>query len=572
MEKANHIIYTNKVACSSCHKCVKVCPVSAISISGGQTHIVQELCVNCGMCINICPHNARKYRRDWISASEELSNNKKLILTFSVDEVFSIYYEKELINKIPTALRKLGAKYVGEACIGAEISGKKILELYKSENKKKCICSSCFSTINYIEKYKSENVDMLLPVHSPVMSHAIEIRKQFKNNPNVRVIYVGPCIARKAEAERYDEINYSITFEELNEWLDAANINLKELGDSNFDQYPSRPARFQSLSGGGLYSAGVKTNVFHPDILSVTGADDIKAVIDFSLTNKENLWIESFMCRNGCCNGPVSNNEKNRFAKRLEFKNYSFYAPVNEDNNFSYADDVKVIINPTPVKKAEYTDLKLQKTLDELGKIDTNSYLNCGACGYRTCREAADAILNNMADLDICVHRNKQRSQNLSGIVLQNSPNAIVTLDENLNIVNINQAFKKMFKCGDLIINKPLSQILDVEAYEKALVADEPIYRVINLDRFGLICRSIILKIPNENYLIGIYIDITDLQQDREQLLNLKNTTAIKAKELLEHQMKMMETIVEYIGDSSAKSEELVENMLSIISNSEKIN
>lgn len=568
----NQVIFTNKVQCGDCHRCLKTCPVNAISVTGSQAYIRPELCISCGRCVNECPLGAKQYSKDWFLALEDIEN-KDIKIAFSVDDNYVVYYRESVYNKIPSALKQLGSVYSAETSNAASIFYD---TLEKIDDKDILISPFCFSVVSYVEKYKINHINNIAALPSPFIIHGSIIKNKFPED-NIKVIYIGPCLSKKLEAQRYSFIDHVLTFEEFDELLAHKSIRLDKLEDSNFDELPSRNSRLYYANNNTICSSlQLHAKKDNKKILHVTGQEDTLSAINLidKADATDELYINAMICKHGCAHGPVSGNLGSGLEKRLTAIDYASKAPCDETQRYTDIDIASIhsgfISNPIPPFKKDL-ELRMSNILSDLGKVSNGVYLNCGACGFKSCGKAAEAILNNMADLDICVQRTKRKYKSMSGIVLQTSPNAIVTVDNNFSILNINPAFKSMFKCGDMILGKPISSVLDSEIYQRIQNGEGDMFdRVIKLDRYNMICHAIIYKVPKEDCMIGIYIDITKNEMDRERLFELKSTTAHKAKEMLEYQFKMFEHIVEYIGESSAKSEELVDNLLEIISKVEE--
>ena len=276
------IIYTNKARCRDCYRCLRVCPVDAIKVKDGQANVDSEKCILCGTCIRECPQEAKSYRNDVQKVKELLKNNDKVAI--SVAPTYSALFDEWELKRFPSLLRRLGFSFVSltsyAAYFVAEATKEKVLSTNDS-----CLASACPVFINYLEKYDHENVNKIASVVSPMIAHSRLIKD--KLGDETKVIFVGPCIAKKAEAEREEyegEIDVVLTFDELFEWAEEEGIEIKSLEESDFDETPFGYSGYFPLPGGLLKTAGMETDIFQEDILNVHGITEIK---DFIVRGKK---------------------------------------------------------------------------------------------------------------------------------------------------------------------------------------------------------------------------------------------------------------------------------------------
>ncbi len=558
------VVYTNPAKCRDCYRCVRICPVNAIKMTNGQANVIAEKCIACGKCINECPQGAKQYRSDIEHVNELLKTNTNIAI--SVAPSFVSIYEEWQQRCFPSALRKLGFTYIAETAVGAYYSAIKTAEHINNYPKLNHICSACPAVVNYIEKYVPNATGSISPVISPMIAHA-KIIKQ-KLGSNCKIVFVGPCIAKKMEASRPEFKGYIdavLTFEELNELFKTSKINLSACEESSFDDTPAGESRLFPLEGGLLKTAGIDTNLFSNNSIAISGSDEIKDALDNLQKSNETISIEGLWCKSGCINGPAISQNSNRFQSRQKVLNYSSNQTISEVANENINTQTNFKFN-SPEIKHSFSDDEINAVFEKTGKSNPENQLNCGACGYNNCREKAIAVLQGIAEYEMCIPFMRRAAEQKSNTIIEKAPNGIVVLDDKLNILSINPSFKKMFSCTDAIIGKPISYMIDQDPFEKLIAnPDQVIKKIIRYFSYNLVCNQIHYAIPDENHYIGIFVDITNLQQNETKLTNLKAETIIQAQELMDHQIEMAQQMAQFLGKNTAKGEALMRNLIKVI-------
>lgn len=556
------IVFTNIADCKDCYRCIRNCPVKAIQMKNDQASVVFERCIDCGMCIRECPQGAKTFRRDLGKVKRALRSGAKVAVSLapSFAGIFS-NWERE---RIPSALRKLGFAYVAETAVGAYYSAIKTSEIISDNPSRNYIATACPAVVNYVEKYAPELVNNLAGAASPMVTHA-KLLKQ-KLGDDSLVVFVGPCIAKKAEAERPEYaglIDAVLTFTELREYFEEEEVNLANFEESGFDETPFAEARLYALAGGLTKTAAMGSDLLSYKIISVTGFDEVKPALEFAYETSQNVFVEPLFCSMGCINGPGVNSEKNVFERRADLLDYcqakSFFpvtpAKIDIDLSVEYNKNAKVDIKT-------FSEDEILKVLDSTGKANPEDRLNCYACGYPDCRSKALAVLNGMAESEMCMPYMRRRAEAKTDTIIESSPNGIVILDEHFKILHMNLAFKKFFMCGESVAGKPISYLIDPEPFFKLANADEDLIEAtVKHDNYGVVCHQMIYKLHKENQYVGIFINVTKSIANETQLDEIKKHTLTKAQELLNHQILMAQNIAKLLGESAARGEELVESL-----------
>lgn len=561
MEDKMTVVYTNKAVCRDCYRCIRACPVAAIKIKDNQASVIPEKCIACGTCINECPQDAKTYRNDIEKLKVYIDSEAKI--AFGIAPSFASVFDDWEIKRLAFALRELGAVYVGETAIGAFYTAREVKNAVKVNNKNINICTACPAINSYIETYIPSLIPNLITVNSPMIAHAKLIKEKYKD---VKFIFIGPCTAKKEEADRHENkniVDVVLSFEELKELLNEKNINLKQCEEGEFDEVSEKNAKLFPLEGGLLKTAGLSTDTLSSKNIIISGIDEVKDVLENIKNSKEELLIEPLFCKHGCINGPLINSDKSNFSKRNKLFEYSESAEsksinYNQNCNFTTSFSYSKVY-----KNKNYSEEQIQQALADAGKSDTQKQLNCGACGYKNCREQIIAVLDGIANPEMCIPYMRRLAENKSDLIITSDPNGVVVLDKDLKIISMNPAFKKMFYCSDSVHGKKISYLFDPEPFEQVLLQkDKVIRKKVKYDSYNLICHQTHYAINESNQVIGIFADITKSELNSKNLRNIKRDTVLSAQDLIEHQIEIAQQMAKFLGESTAKGEMLLNNFI----------
>jgi iron only hydrogenase large subunit-like protein len=554
------IVYTLTAKCRDCYRCLKVCPVKAIKMKNGQAYVDAERCIACGTCIRECPQNAKTYISSLHEVKKILAENE--CVAASIAPSFAAFFPGWQAKRIPSALRQLGFEFVAETSEAAY--GVACSSAQKALQRKKdaAICTACPAVVNYVEKYRPELVPTLLPVVSPMIAHARKLKEE--NGADSKVIFIGPCVAKKHEALRpeYQGIVDSVlTFEELSQWLIDEKLDLKNCEESGIDGISAGYSRLFPLPGGMLRTAGINAQAGDMNYIHLSGAEDV--IQAFDAKGLGAVFMEPLFCQEGCINGPGAKMSGNIFEKRKNLIEYAGnmkpvqvkeYSPkITERESFS---------DKYAFKQNVYTDEEIKTVYEKTGKSDGLDLLNCGACGYKGCREKAIAVLDGMAEVEMCVPYMRRLAEQRTDMIIETSPNGIVVLDHDLKIIKMNPAFRKFFNRTDTYLGSHISMIMDPAHFEKlASGAIDNIDINGESNSNGYSFHELFYALRQYGQYVGIFVDITNLKQDREKLEIIRRKTAGQAKEMLDEQVKMSQEIAWQLGENMARSEELVRKL-----------
>lgn len=536
-----------KSNCKNCYKCIRHCPVKSIRFSGNQAHIIGNECILCGQCFVVCPQNAKQI-------VDETEKVKVLIQSgapvyASIAPSFIANYHGIGINGIRKALIKLGFAGAEETALGATVV-KTEYEKMLADGTKDVLISSCCHSVNLlIQKYYPSLLPYLADVMSPMQAHCSDIKKRF---PDAKTVFIGPCVSKKDEAEHYEGIvDAVLTFEELTEWLKAERIDL----EADLDVDEESRARFFPTTGGILKTMANRT----PDYtyMAIDGVDNcIAALKEIEQGNVHKCFIEMSACAGSCVGGPVM--EKYHRSPIIDYQSVADYAGK-KDFKVTQPDslDLKKHFEPIERRYGAPSESEIQDILKKMGKNRPEDELNCGSCGYDTCREKAIAIYHGKAEISMCLPYLKDKAESFSDCIVSNTPNALIVINDALEVQQINPAARKILNIryssdvlGDQVVRildpKPFLQVLE----SKRAVRNRRSY----LAEYDKYVEQTIIYDPNYHMLLCIMRDITEQETEREKREKLRNQTVETADNVVDKQMRIVQEIASLLGETAAET------------------
>lgn len=536
-----------KSNCKNCYKCIRHCPVKSIRFSANQAHIIGNECILCGQCFVVCPQNAKEI-------SSELEKTRVLIQSgapvyVSLAPSFIANYEGVGIGAMEQALKQLGFAAVEETAIGATIVKNQYEKLLKDEHRDIVITSCCHSVNLLIQKYFPDELKYLADVVSPMQAHALDIKRRV---PEAKVVFVGPCVAKKDEAEHYEGIvDAVLTFEELTEWLASERIKLQ----ADVDENDNSRARFFPTTGGILKTLSEQLPEYN--YIAIDGIENCMAALrDIESGNVHNCFLEMSACVGSCVGGPVM--EKYHRSPVRDYMAVANYAGT-KDFDVTPLGEVdihkqfEVIAHKLPMP----SEGEIREIMHRMGKNKPSDELNCGSCGYNTCREKAIAIYQGKAEISMCLPFLEQKAEGFSDAIVKNTPNGLIVLNDNLEVQQINAAAMKIVNLrndGD-ILGDQVVRILDPIHYMKVRDTHQSIVNQRDyLAEYGKYVEQTILYDQSGHLIIGIMRDVTEevAAQERKDRVN-KQTIEITDK-VVDKQMRIVQEIASLLGETAAET------------------
>ncbi len=537
-----------KSNCKNCYKCIRHCPVKAIRFSGNQAHIIGNECILCGQCFVVCPQNAKEIVDETEKAKVLLQSSDPVFISLAPS--FVANYNGVGINSMRKALKQLGFYDVEETAQGATIVKTEYERMLREEDRDIIISSCCHSINLLIQKYYPAALEYLADVMSPMLAHCSDIKRRF---PNAKTVFVGPCVAKKDEAEYYEGIvDAVLTFEELTNWLQAEGIELEQEMDS--DEH-SR-ARFFPTTGGVLKTMAQDAPGF--SYIALDGVENCVAALKDIVSGKlHKCFIEMSACVGSCVGGPV-------------MEKYHHVSPVTDYvavSNYAGPEDF-VVTQPRPVelkktfayierKLSQPSEIEINNILRQMGKFKPSHELNCGSCGYNTCREKAIAIAQGKAEIFMCLPYLKDKAESFSDNIVQNTPNGIIVLNEQLEVQQINNAARKIMniRSANDVLGDQVIRILDPRLFLNVLNTGHDIKdQLVYLAEYKRYVEQTIVHDRDSRLLIGIMRDVTNEQSEREKKENISRQTIEVADKVVDKQMRIVQEIASLLGETAAET------------------
>jgi len=537
-----------KSNCKNCYKCIRHCPVKAIRFSGNQAHIIGNECILCGHCFVVCPQNAKEIVDGTEKARVLLQSGEPVVVSLAPS--FIANYEGVGIESMRRALRKLGFFDVEETAIGATIVKTEYERMLREEERDIIITSCCHSVNLLIQKHFPSALEYLADVMSPMQAHCADIKRRM---PNAKTVFIGPCVAKKDEAEYYEGlVDAVLTFEELTNWLKSERIELEK----EVDDTPESRARFFPTTGGILKT--MAQNAPGYTYIALDGVDNcISALKDIESGKIHKCFIEMSACVGSCIGGPVME----KYHSTSPIKDYVTVADYAGERDFE-------VDQPAPMELKKHFSMiekKLQApsendimaVLRQMGKFKPSDELNCGSCGYNSCREKAIAIIQGKAEISMCLPFLKDKAESFSDTIVKNTPNGLIVLNENLEVQQINNAARKIMniRAASDVLGETVVRILDPTVFVQVknsgrTVRDQRTY----LAEYKKYVEQTVVYDSDSRMLIGIMRDITDEEADREKKARINKQTVEVADTVVEKQMRIVQEIASLLGETAAET------------------
>lgn len=537
-----------KSNCKNCYKCIRHCPVKSIRFSANQAHIVDNECILCGQCFVVCPQDAKQII-DGVEKAKVLLQTKLPVIA-SIAPSFIANYEGIGIESLRKALKKLGFYDAEETAIGATIVKNEYDKILR-EGFSDILISSCCHSINLlIQKYFPNELKYLANVMSPMQAHCSDIKKRY---PNAKTIFIGPCVAKKDEGERYDDIvDCVLTFEELSDWLKEEGITLESVSEPRKE---NSKTRLFPTTGGILKTMACDAKDYN--YMAIDGVENcISALKDIENGKITKCFIEMSACVGSCISGPII--EKKHCSHIKDYVLVNNYAgskdfDVEEEDSAFYQKNFA----PININKVIPSEYEITQILKQMGKMKKSDELNCGSCGYNTCREKAIAIYQGKAEVSMCLPYLKEKAESFSDCIVNNTPNGLIVLNEKCEVQQINEAAKKILhiRNDSDVLGDQVVRILDPVPFLKVLetrmnLKNEKVY----LAEYNKYVEQSIIYDSNYHLLICIMRDVTDAIVAKNKKETISKQTVEIADKVVDKQMRIVQEIASLLGETAAET------------------
>lgn len=573
-------IYTETTNCRDCYKCVRQCPVKAIQIRDGNAFILKDRCIYCGKCVHVCPNNAKIVRDDVDRVKLAIASGRKAICSLAPS--FASEFPN-LEKNVVAALYSMGFDGVSETAIGAKLVTD-ALDLYAKDHDDNVpfISTACPSVVELVKKYYPEDVKRLAPVPSPLQSHSAYLRHLYGDD--ILIVFIGPCIAKKVESDSTPGFpDFSLTFNEFRSWLERDNIDLENIDlslDKGFIPAKAGLSTIYPIEGGQIQTSSKWSNKgLNPKAIALSGMDQIQSALNFG-EPEDGVFLELLGCDGGCINGPgcdrsASIAKRKRISSSYTMERMGEEGLFNGDEAFSkelLRRGYGILQSGGPARedqfKKKFSENEIRKALVELGKITKADELNCGGCGYSTCRDFAIAYLSGMAEVEMCVTKMRKEAESKVDVLLRTIPNGIVIVDSELRIADCNSRFLDIF--GDMeedfVDQNVLNMVkgLPIERFvpfsdkfkDQFYMNKTGSYRLHYKDKF---LRVTFFSVDKKNLLGAMFEDITSPTVRRE-------TVVKKAEDVIQKSLETVQQIASLLGENAADTEIMLNSLIEAFS------
>lgn len=570
------IIITNAALCHDCYRCVRNCNVKAIRIKEGQAQIVQELCIVCGTCVRVCPQKAKGVHSAKEDVLQAVAAGKKVVASVapSAPACFDIRH----FSQMEGALKSLGFFAAEETAVGAEIVALAHREyIEQAPERRPLITSACPVVVNLIEQYYPDLIPHLAPIVSPMIAHGRLLAQKY--GPDAFIVFIGPCIAKKKEIIEeplQGVIHAAMTFEWLQECLHEAGIEFSPpplpapMGNAPAagDEVPEK-ARLFPLEGGLIATARMKTDILGEEMIVASGLDACQETLNDIRTGAlAGGLVELMACKGGCINGPrLGDNPGGVLLARQKIIHFNSVRQPDLQIPREAWPPLERTLQDKKVPTPEFSEEQIREVLHRVNKFTPDDELNCGACGYLSCREKAVATLSGMAEMTMCIPYMRRRSESLRQVVMDVVPDPILIVSDNLTIQDISPAAERLFSCKlKDVAGRHLSTLFPVlEDFIRVRDTGEPVIGKTRRIRGDIIAEETIVRVEKQGLLLAILRDITEREKEREKFNALRGETLERTHEVVSKQMRVAHEIAQLLGETTAESKMIVSRLAKLL-------
>lgn len=560
-------VYTEQAECQDCYKCVRECIQKAIKVSDGHAEVLPERCVLCGHCVSVCPVGAKRVRCDSIRAQSLILRKAKVYASLAPSFVGA--FPDISPFAVVAAIERLGFAGVSETALGAQIVSRQVAADLEETPEKIVISSACPTTVDLIEKYYPEQRESLSDTLSPLQAHGQMLRHLYGDD--IGVVFIGPCIAKKKEADdRPDLVDAALTFEELSEWFEQAGIDPSIIDDEGAAFVPYRAAEgaVYPIEGGMIATLKDGAGMRDRNLLSVSGLSDVVDVLEELSAEPPagGLFLELLACRGGCINGPKCAGPQRNVQKRrrvLEWlpegqsleRRASRWSPIRRNDPAAPV--------PTALAALPHTGAEISAALRSVGKHDRSDELNCGSCGYETCRDFAVALIENRAEQTMCAGYMRKLAQKKTNALLRAMPSGVVMVSKELLVLECNRKFVQLlgeeaellYDAAPGLDGVELKRIVPFwRLFEEALIKDADFVGE-DLSYDGRVLNGSVFVVQSGELVGGVFQDVTAPAVQRDRII-------AQAQEVITRNLSTVQQIASLMGENAAETEAMLTSII----------
>lgn len=536
--------------CRDCYKCLRECPVKAIKFVDHEARIITDRCILCGKCTVVCPQNAKRVHSEIGDVEALLASGKPVIASVAPSFVSAFGVKDFAVMGI--ALGKLGFKMAEETAVGANIVTAEYEKLLETGEYKNFITSACPAINRMIQLYYPKALKYLAPVASPMVAHARLLKKRY---PEAEIVFIGPCIAKKREGRESGLISAVLTFTELKTLFDEKGIDLNAIAAIPVNEDIKNRSKYYPISRGIIKSFNRL-----PQNYEYVAVDGVKRSFDVleDIDKLEGMFIEINCCEYACINGPATIKNQGSLKANEDVRRYAQDSLKGGEPGY---------IDPMGVDYAEGhprislgnvvpSERDIRAVLVKTGKFKPEDELNCGACGYPTCREKAIAVLNGNADLEMCIPYMRKRAESMSYEIIQNSPNGIIMMDYDLKISESNSLARKLLGIN---LDDPkgtyLYESINAAEFFQAVSGGKDVHKQkIYIEESKRYVDMNIILLPEHKTLFAVLKDVTDAVEYSKELDEVREKTLETTDAVIKKQMRVAQEIASLLGETTAET------------------
>lgn len=558
----NDVLSLKKANCKNCHKCIRSCPVKSIRFADNQAKIIPEECILCGRCVVVCPQNAKRVRNDLTEVIGAIGSGKRVIAALA--PAFISEFSVSGIEEMETLLKKFGFFAAREVAEGAYIVKSDYERMIREKTQDVIISSCCHTVVTLIQKYYPAVIPYIAPIISPMMACARQIKQEY---PDAYVVFIGPCISKKDEMEQLPgPVDCVLTFDELGQWFEKRGVVLEK---REVDAQGGRASRFFPRTGGIIACMHTEESTYK--YIAVDGVENcVQAIKEIERGGLKGYFVEMSACEGSCINGPATRAYKdNILTSRVRVDEYA-QPDIRQKPDFDAVCEfglARHIANEF-VHEPEPPESTITEILARMGKTRPEHELNCGSCGYPTCREKAKAVYNGKADITMCLPYLLENAESFSNNVFAVSPNAILVLDEQLRIQRMNMPACHMFGVARSkeVIGTSIIDLIDPTDFQSVLdTGNDIIDKKIYIPEYDLYAELSVVLDAEHHSLFGIFKDITAEHKRREKYIEKRAKTIDITDKVIEKQMRIVQEIASLLGETTAETKIALSQIKNIV-------
>lgn len=560
-----------KTKCKSCYACARACPVNAIKFKNEQAQILKDRCIICNECSKTCPQKKSILKSEVSKIKSFIKSENKVAVSIAPSFV-SIFGDNS--HKIPTALKKLGFDYVEETVIATNPILEEYYRYANLDDGENYFTSFCPTINNLIEKHFPQFTKNIIPVVSPFLCHTRLMKNKY--HTDTKVVFIGPCLAKKDEGSLEISVDGVITFAELQRWFKKENIDLDSLDEGEFDVICKDRLLFPIV---GQTTRVVNDKKPIKKVITVEGVKDCISILHALEEGRfKNTIFEMSGCVHSCLNGSGIDNHNITYQEReINVRNYRNKCKIkykDYDDKYPYEEylaktPLEKNFSPKKIELKIPNDDELSSILKSMGKTSLKDELNCGGCGYENCREHAIAIYNDISEINMCSPYMRQKAENISNLIFEASPFLIGLVDKELLIIEFNNKSKDFFNItDDDYVGYPIFMYIDDNAFYDCLNKHKNIYgNIVFVEDLNKTLSQDIFWLPEEEIFLWMAHDITEKIENKKRADQVKYDTINLAQTVINKQMTVAQEIARLLGETTAETKVILSRVKKLISN-----